>query len=64
MGLTQGLFAVAQDGSTDPAVTRTASHELMLDHNTGRPVQDQTVAMPLSGLKSQIAAALAPQGTR
>jgi hypothetical protein len=61
MGLSQGLFTVAQDGSKDPTVTRTASHEVMLDHTTGRQVQDQTVAMPLSGLKSQIAAALAAQ---
>jgi hypothetical protein len=72
MGLSQGLFTVAQDGSTDPAVTRTASHETMLDHITGRAVQDQTLAMPLSGLKAQIAAftgaststTLAPQGSR
>ena len=68
MGLSQGLFRVAQDGSTDPAVTRTASLETMLDHNTGRVVQDHTLAMPLSGLKAQIAAfigtALAPQGSR
>jgi hypothetical protein len=68
MGLSQGLFAVAQDGSKDPAVTRTASHELMLDHNTGRAVQDRTLAMPLSGLRAQIAALigtpLASQGTR
>jgi hypothetical protein len=55
---------VAQDGSKDPAVTHTATHELMLDHNTGRPVQDHTLTMPLSGLKSQIAAALAAQGTK
>jgi hypothetical protein len=60
MGLSQGLFTVAQDGSTDPALTRTASHETMLDHNTGRAVQDRTLAMPLSGLKAQIAAV---QGT-
>jgi hypothetical protein len=64
MGFSQGLFAVAQDGSKDPAVTHTATHELMLDHNTGRPVQDHTLTMPLSGLKSQIAAALAAQGTK
>ncbi len=64
MGLTQGLFTISQDGSNDPAVTRPATHELMLDHNTGRAVQDQTLTMPLSGLKSQIAAALAPQVTR
>ena len=64
MGLTQGLFAIELDGSTDPAVTRTASRELMLDHKTGRPVQDQTLAMPLSGLRAQIAAALTPQGNK
>jgi hypothetical protein len=71
MGLSQGLFTVAQNGSTDPTVTHTASHELMLDHNTGRAVKDQTLTMPLSGLKAQIAAfvaaststTLAPQGT-
>ena len=64
MGLTQGLFQVAQDGSKDPAVTRAASRELMLDHNTGRAVKDQTLVLPLSGLKSQIAGALALQGAR
>jgi hypothetical protein len=68
MGLSQGLFAVAQDGSKDPAVTHTATHEVMLDHNTGRAVQDHTLTMPLSGLKAQVAAALggtaAPQVTR
>jgi hypothetical protein len=64
MGLSQGLFAVAQDGSKDPAVTHTATHETMLDRNTGRPVQDHTLTMALSGLKAEIAAALAPQGTR
>jgi hypothetical protein len=64
MGLTQGLFQVAQDGSKDPAVTRAASRDLMLDHNTGRAVKDQTLVLPLSGLKSQIAGALALQGAR
>ncbi len=63
MGLTQGLFSVAQDGSKDPAVTRSASHDTMLDHNTGRAVQDQTLTMALSGLKSQIAGALANRGS-
>src|SRR5580658_137920 len=72
MGLSQGLFTVAQDGSKDPAVTHTATHETMLDQNTGHPVQDHTLTMPLSGLKAQIAAftgtpigtAPAPQGSR
>lgn len=64
MGLSQGLFAVAPDGSKDPGVTHTATHELMLDHNTGRPVQDHTLTMPLSSLRAKIAGALAPQGTK
>jgi hypothetical protein len=64
MGLTQGLFSVAQDGSKDPAVTRAASHDTMLDRNTGRAVQDQTLNMALSGLKLQIAGMLAKAGTR
>jgi hypothetical protein len=64
MGLTQGLFSMAQDGSKDPVVTRAASHDTMLEHNTGRAVQDQTLTMALSGLKAQIAGALAKQGAR
>ena len=64
MGLTQGLFSVAQGGSKDPAVTRAASHDTMLDRNTHRAVQDETLTLALSGLKSQIAGALAIQGAR
>ena len=55
VGLTQGLFAVGRDGSA----TRTASHETMLEAGTGRPVKDQTLVMPLSQLRSRIAAGLA-----
>lgn len=62
IGLTQGLFAVSQAAAKDPEVTRTASHELMLDGKTGRQVQDQTLDMTLSALKSQIAAGLAARG--
>jgi len=63
MGLTQGLFSVAQDGSTDPVVTRQASHETMLSSSTGQPVRDQTLSMKLSALHNQIAAKLAnPKG--
>jgi hypothetical protein len=64
MGLTQGLFAVAQDGSKDPVVSRAATHELMLDQATGRAVQDHTQALKLSSLKSQIAGALTARGAR
>lgn len=62
IGLSQGLFAVAGGGAKDPAVTRTASHEAMLDHATGRQVQDETLNMQLSALKSQIQTQLAQSG--
>jgi hypothetical protein len=58
LGLTQGLFAVAADGTADPVTTRNASHEMMLDHGTGRPVKDQTLVMHLSQLRSRIGATL------
>jgi hypothetical protein len=58
MGLSQGLFTLAQDGSPDPAVTHRATHELMLDHATGRPVPDHDVTIAFSALKAQIAAGL------
>jgi hypothetical protein len=58
LGLTQGLFALASDGSSDPVTTRSASHELMLDRQSGRPVKDQTMTMPLSELRSRIASGL------
>ncbi len=62
VGLTQGLFSIAPGGSRDPAATRAASHEVMLAAGTGRPVKDQTMVMPLSQLRSRIAASLAAVG--
>lgn len=59
VGLTQGMFHVAQDGSTDPGVTRAASHERMVDAKTGHAVKDQALAMKLSDLRVQIASVLA-----
>lgn len=56
IGLTQGLFSL--DASADPVSTRAASHELMLDRQTGRPVKDQTMVMRLSELRGRIAAGL------
>ena len=53
IGLTQGLFSL--DGSTDPVSTRSASRELMLDRQTGRPVKDETMVMRLSDLRARIA---------
>lgn len=62
MGLTQGLFSVAQNGSKDPATTRSTSHEVMLERGTGRQVKDQTLVMTISQLRTQIGAALAGKG--
>jgi hypothetical protein len=62
VGLTQGLFAISDVGARNPALTRAASHETMIEHNSGWHVQDQTLTTNLSALKSQISAALGPQG--
>jgi hypothetical protein len=62
MGLTQGLFAVPADGSSDPVANRPASPELMLDPNTARPVKDVALNMRLSDIRARIAAALAAKG--
>jgi hypothetical protein len=64
VGLTQGLFAISDVGAKDPALTRTASHETMIERGTGRHVQDQTLTMTLSALKSQTSAALGAQGSK
>ncbi|MGD0500556.1 MAG: hypothetical protein ABSC23_19215 [Bryobacteraceae bacterium] len=61
-GLTQGLFSVAKGSSLDPAVTRAASHEVMLAPGTGVPVKDQTLVMRLSELRSRIAGVLGAGG--
>ena len=54
LGLTQGLFGVAPGGARDPLTTRPASHEVMLDHGTGKQVKDQTLTMHLSQLRARI----------
>jgi hypothetical protein len=59
LGLTQGLFSVAAGVSADPVTTRTASHEVMLEHGTGKQVKDQTLTMHLSELRSRIGSTLA-----
>ncbi|HLK62067.1 MAG TPA: hypothetical protein VKU19_01410 [Bryobacteraceae bacterium] len=58
IGLTQGLFSLAQDGSADPMATRSPSNELMLDRTTGQPVKDQQLLMHLSELRSAISTTL------
>jgi hypothetical protein len=61
-GLTQGLFSLAGEGSTERMATRSASRELMLDPGTSRPVKDGALSMKLSTLRMRIAATLAAQG--
>jgi hypothetical protein len=63
-GLTQGLFTLAAGSGANPAITRSASRELMLDPLTGRPVKDETLSMQLSDLRSQIAADLQGAGAQ
>ncbi len=57
IGLTQGLFRVAGTG-TDPTVTRTPSHELMLDAQTHKPVRDEALQMRLSQLRATLTTSL------
>jgi len=56
-GFRQGAFAVAQDGFRS-SLTRSASHELMLDAATHGQVTDRPLTMRLSELRSQVASAL------
>jgi hypothetical protein len=58
MGFSQGAFAVAKDGASDPSVTRDPSQELMLDTATHSQVKDQPVTMRLSELRSRVASSL------
>jgi hypothetical protein len=62
LGLTQGLFAVAPGSAADPVTTRSASHELMLEHGSGKEVKDQTLTMHLSQLRARIHTTLGTQG--
>ena len=63
LGLTQGLFSIAHGGGKDPLTTRAASHEVMLDHGTGKQVKDQTLTMHLSELRARIQSG-APGGAK
>jgi hypothetical protein len=63
-GLTQGLFSLPSDGTSDPTATRPASRELMLDPVTGKQVKDTAMNMRLSELRTRIAAALAKGGNQ
>jgi hypothetical protein len=58
LGLTQGLFAVTPGGAADPMTTRAASHEVMLEHGTGKEIKDQTLSMRMSALRSRIQSTL------
>jgi hypothetical protein len=63
IGLTQGLFGISDVGARNPALRRTASREFMIDRTSGRRVEDQTLTMNLSALKSEIASTLSQQAS-
>lgn len=56
LGLTQGLFTLPGDNSTDPTATRTPSTELMIDRVTGQSVKEEKLSLKLSELKSKVKA--------
>lgn len=58
IGLTQGLFALAQGSADNPTATRAASREVMLEKGTGHEVKDQTIVMTLADLRTHIATVL------
>ena len=53
IGLSQGLFRVAQDASGSTNLIRPAATETMLDKN-GNPVTDQAVSLRWSDVRSRI----------
>jgi len=53
MGLSQGLFAVAQDSAGNTVVVRPAANTPMLD-KSGKVVSDSAASMKLSDLKTEI----------
>jgi hypothetical protein len=63
-GLTQGLFQLAPDGTSDPAANRAASRELLLDPASGKQVKDTAINMRLSDLRSRIQAVVAKGGAQ
>jgi hypothetical protein len=62
IGLTQGVFSLAKDSAADPTATRRGSRELMFERSTGKPVQDQTLVMRMSELRTRIHSTLGAKG--
>ena len=58
IGLSQGLFSLAEDSSGARILTRPASGETMIDPKTGALVEDQPVRMRLSELQGRVRRAL------
>ncbi len=53
IGFSQGMFEVTEDSSGQPMVSRAATSEMLLDQN-GRPVQDQSVRVPLPQFTARV----------
>jgi hypothetical protein len=58
------VFTLAKDHATDPTATRVASREMMFDRTTGKVVEDKTLVMKLSELRTRIAGSLGAQKAR
>ena len=57
MGMSQGLFSVERTTTGDRMASRAAAGEQILDAS-GRAVRDETLSMPLTELKANVAKAL------
>ncbi|BDC51500.1 hypothetical protein F183_A38160 [Bryobacterales bacterium F-183] len=54
IGLSQGLFNVVRDADGSVQLERPGAKEMMLDPQTGRPVKDATIRMPVGELKTRV----------
>ncbi|MEN6534665.1 MAG: hypothetical protein ABFD89_13435 [Bryobacteraceae bacterium] len=54
IGLTQGVFSVASDGKGTLMATRRATLETMLDRKTGQVIEDETLRLRLTDLRSRV----------
>jgi len=61
LGLSQGLFSILVDGTSNPLLVRPAAAETMLDRN-GNVVQDQTLSLRLADLRNGVKNAIQQAG--
>jgi hypothetical protein len=64
IGFTQGVFEVSRSSSGEAEVIRAPSGETLISPDTGAPVADEPVVMPLRQLVARIRMAAARSGQR